>query len=105
MKKHLLRLPFVLAAICTGSFCQAPLQAQTPTSWTFNYTQSIVSLTVPETGSYIITAYGAQGGGSYLSITTGVVGLPGGLGAIIGGRFQLSANQNLNILAGGMGVS
>ena len=105
MKKHLLRLPFVLAAICTGSFCQAPLQAQTPTSWTFNYTQSIVSWTVPETGSYIITAYGAQGGGSYLSITTGVVGLPGGLGAIIGGRFQLSANQNLNILAGGMGVS
>ena len=105
MNKNLLRLPFVLAAICAGSFCQAPLQAQTPTSWTFNYTQSIVSWTVPETGSYIITAYGAQGGGSYLNSHTGVVGLPGGLGAIIGGRFQLSANLNLNILAGGMGVS
>ena len=105
MNKNLLRLPFVLAAICTGSFCQAPLQAQTPTNWTFNYTQSIVSWTVPETGSYIITAYGAQGGGSYLNSSTGVVGLPGGLGAIIGGRFQLSANLNLNILAGGMGVS
>lgn len=105
MNKNLLRLPFVLAAICAGSFCQAPLQAQTPTSWTFNYTQSIVSWTVPETGSYIITAYGAQGGGSYLNSYTGVVGLPGGLGAIIGGRFQLSANLNLNILAGGMGVS
>jgi len=105
MNKNLLRLPFVLAAICAGSFCQGPLQAQTPTSWTFNYTQSMVSWTVPETGSYIITAYGAQGGGSYLNSYTGVVGLPGGLGAIIGGRFQLSANLNLNILAGGMGVS
>jgi outer membrane autotransporter protein len=98
-------LSFLLASISVCLLCQAPLYAQNPTSWSFNYKGNISTWAAPQAGNYTITAYGAQGGGSYLNMTTGVVGLPGGLGAIIGGRFQLSANQTLNILAGGMGVS
>jgi len=98
-------LSFLLASISVCLLCQAPLYAQNPTSWSFNYKGNISTWAAPQAGNYTITAYGAQGGGSHLNMTTGVAGLPGGLGAIIGGRFQLSANQNLNILAGGMGVS
>jgi hypothetical protein len=52
----------------------------------------IQSWTVPSTGSYRISAFGAQGGGAF-----------GGLGAQIEGDFNLTAGQVINILVGQQG--
>src|SRR5580692_10018078 len=71
----------VFAAISAGS--------------TITYSGALVQFTVPSTGVYTIDAYGAQGG-------TGSVAL-GGLGAEIGGDFDLTAGEVLQILVGGMG--
>lgn len=102
MKNRFPALPLALAAICAGLLCQAPLRAQAP-AWDFYYLgNSISSWTVPQSGNYTIRAYGTAGGGIG-SNQNGVAILPGGLGAIIGGTFQLSANQTLNILVGQMG--
>ena len=61
----------------------------------FNYSGSIVQWTAPQTGSYQITAYGAQGGGDW--------GF-GGSGAIMRGTFHLNQGNVLNILVGGQGA-
>jgi len=53
------------------------------TSSSFNYTGSIETWTVPTTGLYHITAYGAQGG-------SGAYGQSGGYGDEIGGDFNLT---------------
>ena len=58
----------LLVVLALGTLSQA--QADT-----FNYTGALQSYTVPETGYYAITAYGAQGG------------YGGGLGAEVGGLF------------------
>ena len=50
--------------------------------------------TVPSNGVYVITAHGAQGGGSQ-----------GGYGASMNGEFTLSAGEVLTILVGQEGVS
>jgi hypothetical protein len=65
---------------------------------TINYTGSTVLWTVPETGTYDITAFGAQGGTSGL-------GASGGKGAEIGGDFSLTAGEQLSIAVGGVGGS
>ena len=62
---------------------------------TFSYTGSITSWVVPATGSYTITAVGAQGGGA-----SGI----GGLGASMQGVFSLTAGQTLTILVGQQGI-
>ena len=72
----------------------------TPT--TFGYTDKTVTYTVPVTGLYDITAFGAQGGtGSPLP---GFVE-PGGNGAEIGGDVELTQGEVLTIAVGGQGGS
>ena len=48
--------------------------------------------------SVTIEAYGAQGGGTI------IVGIDGGMGAIMKGNFGVTAGQNLTILVGGQGL-
>ena len=63
---------------------------------TFDFTGSLVTWTVPTTGVYDITAYGAAGGNKpFFS--------PGGLGAEAGGDIVLSAGTMLTVIAGGEG--
>jgi hypothetical protein len=64
---------------------------------TFGYTYSSVTFTVQTTGTYDITAYGAQGGGAN--------GATGGLGAEISGDFNLVAGEVLTIVVGGQGAA
>src|SRR5437016_5281061 len=62
---------------------------------TLTYTGAIVDFTVPTTGTYQILAFGAQGGsGRYGG---------GGRGAEIGGDFNLTAGEVLQIAVGGAG--
>lgn len=70
--------------------------------FTFDYTGATVMWTVPQTGLYDITAFGAQGG-NY----PGSAGITrfGGLGAEAGGDITLTAGEILTILVGGQGES
>src|SRR5215472_12369668 len=71
------------------------------TTIVFNATGGIVSFTAPVTGSYDITAFGAQGG-----VNAGIGGARNpGLGAEAGGQFNLTAGQMLLIVAGGQGAN
>jgi hypothetical protein len=63
----------------------------------FTYTGSLVKFTVQTTGIYQILASGAQGGTQ--------VGVSGGKGAEIGGDFNLTAGETLQIAVGGAGLS
>ena len=92
MKKTILSLLLALVAGVTAATCTSSLRAQT-SNWDFNYSGSIVQWTAPQTGSYQITAYGAQGGGNC-----------GGSGAIMSGTFQINQGDVLNILVGGQGA-
>ena len=94
MKKTTLPLLLALVAGITATTCTSSLRAQT-SNWDFNYSGSIVQWTAPQTGSYQITAYGAQGGGDW--------GF-GGSGAIMSGTFHLNEGNVLNILVGGQGA-
>ncbi|HYZ42273.1 MAG TPA: autotransporter, partial [Stellaceae bacterium] len=67
----------------------------------FTYTGSLVTFTVPITGSYQILAFGAQGGESIAGQSPGA----GGLGAEIGGEFSLTAGEILQIAVGGAGMA
>jgi len=101
MKKLILTLAFTI-----GFLTATQLQAQ-QTNWTFtppfNNSAPIVQWTVPQTGLYTVTAYGAQGGGINSKAPYVLVG--GGQGAIISGNLQLTVGQILNILAGAEGGS
>src|SRR2546422_732892 len=67
-------------------------------STNFTYTGGFQTWTVPATGVFTITAFGAQGG-------SGGGGSPsGGFGAEIGGNFSLTNGQVLTIAVGGAGV-
>ena len=98
MKKTILN-PLLALAGCLAAFSgTSTLQAQTNNIWNFSYTGSIVQWTVPSTGYYNITAYGAQGGGFGQA---GSVDSAGGFGAQMTGTFQLTQGEVLNILVGG----
>jgi PEP-CTERM motif len=72
----------------------------------FTYTGSLVSFTVPTTGTYQILAFGAQGGDSgTIVLPQGPVFGAGGRGAEIGGDFSLTAGEILQIAVGGAGMS
>jgi len=60
-----------------------------------NVSSGIQNWTVPETGTYTIEAYGAQGGSN-----TDSLGKLGGLGAKIIGQFSLNAGETIRILVG-----
>ncbi|GAP95955.1 glycine-rich protein [Leptolyngbya sp. NIES-2104] len=81
----------LLGAVAAGVAYATPAAALQ----TFNFTGSLQSWTVPITGTYTITTFGAQGGNR--------VGLPGGLGGRTGADFNLAAGQTISILVGGQG--
>lgn len=62
---------------------------------TFNFTGGLQSFTAPVTGTYTITAFGAQGGAAG--------GANGGKGAEVGEQVSLTKNQVLTIGVGGRG--
>ncbi len=75
------------------------LQTTPPTEYIFTNTGTghngtIQNWVVPSTGTYRITAWGAQGGMS---------GGTGGLGAMMSGDFQLTEGENILILVGHQG--
>lgn len=78
----------------------AALVTATPASAiTFSYTGTIVSWEVPATGTWEIVAVGAQGGTPMPEQQPFI----GGLGALAGGLFELSAGTILQLAVGGMG--
>ena len=88
MKNRLLAGASVLALFAWDPAAQAA-------PFDFTYTGSLVTFTVPVTGTYQIVAFGAQGGSNSLD--------PGGMGAEIGGDFDLTAGDKLQIAVGGAG--
>lgn len=92
----------------SGTISEASATTVTPVNLTFNPTNTdrsgtIQTWTVLTTGDYMIDAYGAQGGYSYLWSTSTVN--PGGKGAWIKGTFSLTAGQVINILVGQPGYN
>ncbi|MEO6842522.1 MAG: Hint domain-containing protein [Bradyrhizobium sp.] len=69
---------------------------------TYSYTGHIEKVTVAETGTYQIAAYGAQGGAGYHG-PTATQGTPGGDGAEVAGSFHLTKGEVLEIVVGGQG--
>ena len=63
----------------------------------FRYTGDYQEFVVPETGTYKIEAWGAQGGGE--------INFPGGKGGYTAGNITLNANDVLYVYVGGMGKS
>jgi hypothetical protein len=74
------------AALLALSASLAPASATT-----IDYTGGLQTFTAPTTGAYDIVAYGAQGGNN------------GALGAEVGGVFQLTAGEMLDLVVGGQG--
>jgi hypothetical protein len=84
----------LILALCVASLAPIPVLADT---FTFNgsgQTGSVQQFTAPTTGEYDIVAYGASGGNG--------VGGGGGLGAEMGGDFNLTAGEVLDIYVGGL---
>jgi hypothetical protein len=86
---------------CSATGREGPTQSQVNSTYTSGNslyngvtinTQGLQEWTVPETGTYTIESYGAQGGGDY-----------GGKGAKIIGTFDLSQGDVLKILIGQVG--
>src|ERR1035441_7164255 len=65
---------------------------------TYSYSGGIVTDTISTTGTYLITAAGAQGG-------NGRFQGQGGLGALLSGDVFLTAGEVLDIAVGGRGLS
>jgi hypothetical protein len=77
-----------------------PAANAAPIVFDFTFTGSLVTFTVPTTDTYQILAFGAQGGN--VELNPGVI-TPGGLGAEIGGDFNLIAGEILSVAVGGRG--
>lgn len=73
-----------------ATFALAPAFATT-----INYTGAEQTFTVTTTGEYQIVAYGAQGGAAGLNY----YGATPGLGAEIGGNFELTAGEYLTFMS------
>lgn len=86
-----------LSALAAACFTWlSPVHAQQCVSeiQTFNYTGSISSFTTPNTSYYWLEAAGAEGGNH-----SGSTFRPG-RGAIVGGKFHLTAGTSLSVLVG-----
>jgi hypothetical protein len=84
--------------LLAGTSLLALLAATTGVGATaFNYTGSIASYTVPVTGTYEVTAIGAQGGNGAFGV--------GGFGALVTGVVSLNAGTTLDVAVGGQGTS
>ncbi len=76
--------------------------AYAQSSWTFNYTGTIVTWTVPLSGTYRIEVWGAAGGDIVRQIDGNIMA-SGGKGARMRGDFTLPAGKQLRILIGSKG--
>jgi hypothetical protein len=88
-----LKRSYCILALCATSLIPVPAFADL-----FSFTGGEQQFTVTTTGEYQIVAYGAQGGNGYANTT-------GGLGAEIGGDFNLTAGQVIDIFVGQQGGS
>lgn len=84
----------VLAAACTTWLIPAHAQQCVSEIQSFSYTGSIESFTVADTGDYWLEAAGAEGGNHTIST------FRPGRGAIVGGKFHLTAGTSLSMLIG-----
>lgn len=88
------------AGVCGGNWvldeCENCFDPEEIGNIQFDFTGSIESWTVPADGTYLIEAYGAEGG-------TVDVNNQGGLGAAMRGEFQLTEGTVLQILVGEKG--
>lgn len=89
----------ILAIAATLAFAAAPAIAA-PT--VFNFTGALQSFTAAATGTYVVTAVGAQGGFGEFG---GDTGFRGGRGASITGSFDLNAGDSFYLVVGGQGSS
>ena len=80
--------------LLTGASALAMIAGAQAGTWDFGYSGSVTFWTAPATGSYDVTAWGAQGG----SALSG-----GGLGAEMGGDITLAQGTTLGVLVGGQG--
>ena len=74
-------------------------EIDTENSEQYSVSNGIQIWTVPQTATYNIKAYGAQGGSPF------VTGEKGGRGALIEGNFNLTKGQKISILVGQQGGS
>jgi hypothetical protein len=89
----------VLCGLAMAVALQLGMLAGSAQTNKYLFSGSETNITLPP-GTYIITAYGARGGG----VIPGLVGGPGGgLGAEMSGEFNFSASTNLTLLVGGGG--
>lgn len=86
-------------ANCLGAYDTGTNPWLTNTSY-FNVTSGIQYWTVPRTGTYTITAAGAQGGTSTSPTLRPTIG-----GAVITGTFALTAGEVIRILVGQQGTA
>lgn len=95
----------IYAVIFTGALTLATtaLTAAQASMTIFSYSGGLQYYTVPTTGLYDITAFGAQGG-AHCCEFSGAAPALGGSGAEIGGDVALTAGQTLTILVGGAGA-
>src|SRR5215469_347482 len=95
MKPYLLTTEAFLALTASQPAAQAQVQ------FSFTYTGKLDNFTAPIAGTYRILAFGAQGGNATPPVSAGT----GGLGAEIGGDFDLTDGEALTIAVGGAGSS
>lgn len=82
--------------ITNSNLCQYDVKK----TWTFNYTGSEQSFTVPCTGNYKMETWGAQGGNTTLTSYGGT----GGKGSYASGVIGLNADKKIYIYVGGKGT-
>lgn len=92
LKATTLKTATIAVTTLTATFAVLSEAAQ---ALTFSFTGGLQSYTVPTSGTYTITTFGAQGGSG--------IGGGGGLGGKTGGAFSLTQGQILSILVGGQG--
>jgi large repetitive protein len=92
----------ILFSACDGSGAGGPSQdycsaayGETQMNGQITLTGGIQTWTVPQSGDYVLTASGAQGGTSQF---------PGGLGAAESGIFTLAAGDSIQVIVGQMGT-
>jgi hypothetical protein len=87
-----LKRSHLILALCAACLTPVPVLADS-----FSYTGSVQTFTAPTAGEYDIVAFGASGGDESGK------GQGGGLGAEMGGDFNLAAGEILDIYVGGTG--
>ncbi|WP_179863595.1 glycine rich domain-containing protein [Bacillus toyonensis] len=71
-------------------------------SWDFQYTGNVQSFTVPYTGTYKLTTWGAQGGDNSFETFPGNSD-QGGLGGYAEGEVSLTKGETIYVVVGGQG--